>query len=74
MHSLGALLLGFLNIVLLAAVLMLFGAIARWVLAALGWEPPPYVQKGYLAVVALIVLIAIVALLLGSPVPFRPLG
>jgi len=65
--SLVGILLGLLNIAIVVAVLLLIGAIAVWVLGALGWPPPAPVQKGYLAVVALIALVLIIQLLLGVP-------
>lgn len=65
--SLTGILLGLLDIVLLVVILMLVGAIIMWVLGALGWPPPQQVQKLFIAVVAVIALIMVIALLLGAP-------
>lgn len=65
--SLTGILIGLLNVAIVVAVLLLIGAICVWVLGALGWPPPVTVQKGYLAVVALIALVLIIQLLLGIP-------
>jgi hypothetical protein len=65
--SLSGLLLGIINIAIVAAILVLIGAIivmfAKWMNFAIDWN----VQRLYLLVVLLIVLYMIVALLLGIP-------
>jgi hypothetical protein len=65
--SLSAILLGIINIAIVAAILVLVGAIivmfAKWMNFAIDWN----VQRLYLLVVLLIVLYMIVALLLGIP-------
>lgn len=63
----GGLLIGVLNCIVFAVVLALVGAIIYWVLGALGWAPPPMVQKLFIAVVALLVLICFIEVLLGGP-------
>ena len=65
--SLGGILLGIINVAIVVAILMLIGAIILWLCSWLGIGVPPNVQKGYIAVVALIALYLIVALLLGIP-------
>ena len=65
--SLTGLLLGFINIAIVLVILVLIGAVAQWIMTALGWPPPVIVQKLYMAVVALIALYLLVALLLGIP-------
>jgi hypothetical protein len=71
--SLGGLLLGFLNCVIVAVILVLIGALCAWVLSALGWPIPWNIQRIYLALVALITLVCFVSLLLGAPM-FRIVG
>jgi hypothetical protein len=65
--SLSGLVLGVINIGIVAAVLVLVGAVivmfAKWMNFAIDWN----VQRLYLLVVLLIVLYLIVALLLGLP-------
>lgn len=65
--SLFGILIGLLDIAIVVAVLLLIGAIILWVLGALNWPPPVMVQKGYIAVVALIALVMIIKLLAGVP-------
>jgi len=65
--SLAGLLLGIINAAIVIAILLLVGAIILWFLSWMGIGVPPNVQKGYIAVVALIGLYMIVALLLGMP-------
>lgn len=65
--SIGALLLGIINVAIVVAVLVLVGAVivmfARWLQWPIDWN----VQRLYLLVVALIALYMLVALLLGLP-------
>ena len=65
--SVTGLLLGLINIAIVIVILVLIGAIAMWILTALGWPPPAIVQKLFLAVVALVALYMLAALLLGIP-------
>jgi hypothetical protein len=65
--ALGGIVLGLINIVIVVVILLLIGAVAKWVFGALGWAVPAQVEKLYIAVVALIALYMIVALLLGLP-------
>ena len=65
--SLSGILLGLINLVIVIVVLVLIGAIAEWILSALGWPPPDIVRKLFLAVVALIALYMLAALILGIP-------
>lgn len=65
--SAGGILIGLLNCVVFAVILVLIGAVCQWVLTALGWPPPAIVQKLFMAVVALLVLICFIELLLGGP-------
>jgi hypothetical protein len=65
--SLGGILLGIINVAIVVAILMLIGAIILWLCSWMGIGVPTNVQRGYIAVVALIALYLIVALLLGMP-------
>ena len=65
--SLSGLVLGIIDIAIVIAILLLIGAIIVWFLTWMGIAVPAQVQKGYLAVVALIGLYMIVALLFGIP-------
>jgi len=65
--SLGGILLGIINVAIVVAVLMLIGAIILWLCSWMQIGVPVNVQRGYIAVVALIALYMIVALLLGIP-------
>lgn len=65
--SLGGILLGIINVAIVVAVLMLIGAIILWLCSWMQIGVPVNVQRGYIAVVALIALYLIVALLLGMP-------
>jgi len=66
--SLLGILLGLIDIAIVVAIFMLIGAIIMWVIGALSWPPPTTtVQKGYIAVVALIALVMIIKLLAGVP-------
>jgi hypothetical protein len=65
--SLSGLVLGLINIAIVIAILLLVGAIILWFLSWMGMSVPSNVQKGYLAVVALIGLYMLVALLFGIP-------
>ena len=65
--SLSGLVLGIINIAIVIAVLLLVGAISLWFCSWMGLAVPGNVQKGYIAVVALIGLYMLVALLFGIP-------
>lgn len=65
--SLAGIILGLIDIAIVVVILLLIGAVAKWLLGQLAWAPPPQVEKLYIAVVALIALYMIVALLLGLP-------
>lgn len=61
------LLLGVINIAIVVAILLLIGAIIVWFCSYMQITIPGQVQKGYIAVVALIALYLVVALLAGMP-------
>lgn len=61
------LILGILNIAIVIAILLLVGAVILWFCSWFGMAVPVNVQKGYIAVVALVGLYMVVALLLGIP-------
>lgn len=65
--SLGGILLGIINIAIVVAILMLIGAVILWFLSYMSFPVPQNVQRGFMAVVALIALYMIVALLFGIP-------
>jgi hypothetical protein len=65
--SLGAVILGLINVAIVVVILLLVGAIVLWFLGWLNFPVPAMVQKLYIGVVALIALYMIVALLLGIP-------
>jgi ABC-type transport system involved in multi-copper enzyme maturation permease subunit len=69
--SLSGVLLGLLSIVIVVIVLLLIGAVGRWILLALGFGPPGEIERLYLALVALIALYLLVALLFGLPMPIH---
>ena len=54
--SLGGILLGIINMAIVVAILLLVGAIILWFCSWMGIGVPANVQKGYIAVVALIAL------------------
>ncbi len=67
---LSAILLGFINIFITVAILLLVGAIIQWVMGLVGFAPPEMVVKLFLVIVALIALYMLVGLLFGVvPVP-----
>jgi hypothetical protein len=74
MISLGGLLLGLINIAIVALVLVLVGVIVVWFLQAVFSIAVPWrVQQLYMGIVALICLYMLVALILGIP-SFRLIG
>jgi len=64
---LSAVILGIINIVIVAAVLVLVGLLVVWLMDALAFPVPPMVRRVYIIVVALICLYMVAALLLGFP-------
>lgn len=70
-----AIIMGILNAVLVAVILVLVGALIVWVFSKLGFDIPWNIQQLFLAVVALVFLIIVVGLLLGLPqASFRIIG
>jgi hypothetical protein len=65
--ALSGIVLGIINIAIVIAVLLLVGAIILWFCSWMGLAVPANVQKGYIAVVALIGLYMLVALIFGIP-------
>lgn len=61
------LVLGVINVAIVVAILLLLGAIIVWFCSYMQIAIPGPVQKGYIAVVALIALYLLVALLAGMP-------
>jgi hypothetical protein len=74
MGTLGAILLGIINIAIVIAILVLIGLVIVWFMGYLGFPIPAQVQKVFMIIVALIALYMLVALLLGLPLPFRVIG
>jgi hypothetical protein len=62
-----AILLGILNCVVLAAVLVLVGAIIVWVATIFEWPIPWNIQRIFLLIVLLMFIICVVSLLAGAP-------
>jgi hypothetical protein len=65
--SIAGILIGLLNCLILAVILVLFGAIVAWVAAAFEWPIPWNIQRLFLLVVLLIFIVCVVGLLLGTP-------
>ena len=63
--SLGGILLGLVNVAIVAAILVLIGLVAIWIFNWLGFQVPAQVQKVYIIIVSLICLYMLIALLLG---------
>jgi hypothetical protein len=61
------LILGIINIAIVIAILLLIGAVILWFCSWMSFPVPANVQKGYIAVVALVALYMLVALLFGIP-------
>jgi putative effector of murein hydrolase LrgA (UPF0299 family) len=74
MLSLGAVLLGIVNIAITVAILVLIGLVIVWFMSYLGFPIPAQIQKVFMIIVALIALYIIIALLLGLPLPFHVVG
>jgi hypothetical protein len=62
------LLLGIINIFIVAAILILIGYIFVWLARLLSFDIPAEVQKIYLVIVLLICLYMLVQLILGTPI------
>jgi hypothetical protein len=65
--NLAHILLGIINIFLVAAIMVLVGLIIVWLASLLKFDIPDPVQKVYLVIVLLVVIYMFVALLLGGP-------
>jgi hypothetical protein len=65
--SVAGLLIGVLNCILLAAILVLVGAIVAWVASIFEWPIPWNIQRIYLLICLLIFIICVASLLLGAP-------
>jgi hypothetical protein len=65
--SLFGILIGLINCVILALILILIGAVIVWLASLFGWPIPWNIQRIYLAIVALITLACIIGLLAGYP-------
>jgi len=65
--SIVGILIGILNCILLAVILVLLGAIVAWIAGLFGWPVPWNIQRLYLAIVLLVFLICVISLLLGVP-------
>ena len=65
--SLAGLLIGILNCLIVAVILVLLGAVVAWVAAAFQWPIPWNIQRLYLLVVLLIFIVCVASLLLGAP-------
>jgi len=65
--SLVGILIGILNCILLAAILVLVGAIVAWVSSAFEWPIPWNIQRIYLLICLLVFIICVASLLLGAP-------
>ena len=66
--TLAGIVLGVINIAIVAALLLLVGALVVWLFKLFGFAPPDQqVQRIYMLVVLLIVIYMIAALILGMP-------
>lgn len=65
--SIVTILIGILNCAIVAAVLVLLGAIVLWVCSMFGWPIPVNIQRIYMLIVLLVFLICIVSDIAGSP-------
>ena len=65
--SIGGLLLGIIDAVIVAAVMVLIGAIIVWVAQIFEWPIPWNIQRIYLLIVLLIFIYAVIALVFGMP-------
>lgn len=74
MHSLGAVLLGLINICIVVAILILIGYVIILIFTWLNFPIPATIQKIYMVIVALIALYMVVQLLLGVAPGFKIIG
>ena len=65
--SIAGLVIGLLNCALVAAVLVLIGAIIVWIANLFSWPIPWNIQRIYLLIVLLIFIICVISLVLGMP-------
>jgi hypothetical protein len=65
--SIAGILIGVLNCVLVAAILVLLGAIIVWVASLFQWPIPWNIQRIYLLIVLLVFIICVISLLVGAP-------
>ena len=65
--SVAGLLIGVLNCVLVAAILVLLGAIIVWIAGLFSWPIPWNIQLLYLLIVLIVFVICVISLLLGMP-------
>jgi hypothetical protein len=65
--TVAGILLGILNCIVLAAILVLVGAIIAWVAAMFEWPIPWNIQRIFLLIVLLTFIICAVSLLVGTP-------
>jgi hypothetical protein len=65
--TIAGVLIGLLNCILLAAILVLVGAIVAWVCTLFEWPVPWNIQRLYLAICLLVFIICVASLLLGYP-------
>jgi hypothetical protein len=67
-------LLGVINCVILAAVLVLIGAVIVWVAQIFEWPIPWNIQRIFLLIVLLVFIVCVISLLAGEPmVHFVPM-
>lgn len=65
--SIAAILIGVLNCLLLAAFLVLLGAVVAWVAVIFDWPIPWNIQRIYLLICLLIFIICVFSMILGVP-------
>jgi hypothetical protein len=65
--SLSGVLLGLVNLAIVVVLLLLIGAVGRFIMVKLGWPPDDTITKLYIALVALVALYMIIALIFGLP-------
>jgi hypothetical protein len=65
--NIAGLLVGLLNCVLVAAILVLIGAIIVWVASAFQWPIPWNIQRIFLLIVLLVFIICAISLMVGAP-------
>jgi hypothetical protein len=65
--SIAGIFIGLLNCILLAAILVMLGAIVAWIASIFEWPIPWNIQRIYLLIVLLIFIICAASLMLGTP-------